>query len=152
MSIKPWYCFLKLVLNANLVFAVKVWDNYTKLQPAVLRGLDFPFYRFLWCFAVCYKKIFSHRSGALITWIGKVSWKIFLKADMFGADALDKSFMPNGFSVAVTRSFSTLLFHCRLGLAASFSYLKSLRSVVRYKLWLFHYRKRNWWFLGLIYR
>ena len=68
-------------------------------------GLDFPFYRFLYCFAVCYEKIFSHRSGALITWIGKVSWKIFLKADIFEADALDKSFMPNGFFVAVTRSF-----------------------------------------------
>ena len=68
-------------------------------------GLDFPFYRFLYCFAVCYEKIFSHWSGALITWIGKVSLKIFLKADIFGVDALDKSFMLNGFSVAVTRSF-----------------------------------------------
>ena len=46
-------------------------------------GLDFPFYRFLYCFAVCYEKIFSHRSGALITWIGKVSLKMFLKADIF---------------------------------------------------------------------
>lgn len=98
-------------------------------------------------------KRYTHiKSGALITWIGKVSLKIFLKADIFGVDALDKSFMPNGFSVAVTRSFSTLLSHCRLGLAVSFSYLKALRSVVRYKFWLFHYRNRNRWFLGLIYR
>ena len=37
MSIKLSYYFMKLVLNANLVFAVKVCNNYTKLQPAVLQ-------------------------------------------------------------------------------------------------------------------
>ena len=81
---------------------VTIIQNYDLLY---FIGLYFPFYRFLYCFAVCYKKIFSQRSGALIAWIGKVSLKIFLKADIFGVDALDKSFMPNGFSVVVKRSF-----------------------------------------------
>ena len=51
------------------------------------------------------KRYVHIESGALITWIGKISLNIFLKADILAADALGKSFMPNGFSVAVTRSF-----------------------------------------------
>lgn len=49
-------------------------------------------------------KRYTHiKSGALITWIGKVSLKIFLKADIFGVDALDKSFMPNAVFLWLSR-------------------------------------------------
>lgn len=93
---------MKLVLNANLVFAIKVCNNYTKLQPAVLHRARLSFLSVFVMFCICYKKILSHRKRRTYYVDRQSFFKIFLKADIFGVDALDKSFMPNGFSVAVT--------------------------------------------------
>ena len=46
-------------------------------------GLDFPFYRFLYCFAVCYKKIFSHRKRRTYYVDRQSLLKNFLKSGHF---------------------------------------------------------------------
>ena len=55
-----------------------------KLQPAVFIGLDFPFYRFLYCFAVCYKKIHDSNQKRRTYYVDRQSlFKNFLKSGHF---------------------------------------------------------------------
>ena len=55
-----------------------------KLQPAVFIGFDFPFYRFLYCFAVCYKKIHDSNQKRRTYYVDRQSlFKNFLKSGHF---------------------------------------------------------------------